>query len=81
MIGTKQRIEKNKNVFSMAVEKKSQAEEISLLEALSATMEECQIEPQSTAKLVNRSLKEKLEKEAIERNLIKGKDSPSLDGI
>lgn len=66
-----------KNNFSLAVEKKAIEEELTYIDSLSAVMEECDIEPVAISKLVNRSLKAKLEKEAGELNLLKNKQEAS----
>lgn len=64
--------ETTKNNFSLAVEKKAVEEDISYLEALTEVMNECDIEPVAIAKMINRSLKAKLEKEASDLNMLKG---------
>ena len=63
--------ETTRNVFSLAVEKKSVEEGIDYLDALFSVMSECDIEPENVAKLVNKSLKQKLEIEAQRNNLLK----------
>lgn len=69
--------ETTKNNFSLAVEKKSIEEGLTYLDSLSAVMEECDIEPVAISKLINRSLKDKLEKEAGDLNLLKHKREAS----
>lgn len=61
-----------KNNFSLAVEKKAVEEDLTYLDALTAVMEECDLEAIGIAKLINRSLRSKLEKEACDLNLLKG---------
>lgn len=70
--------ESTKNVFSLAVEKKAIEESVEYLDALFSVMAECDIEPEYVAKLINNSLKNKLEVEARNKNLLKGERSPVL---
>lgn len=71
----------SQTVFSMAVEKKAQDMDGSLLEALSEIIEECQIDPREIVKrkLISNSLREKLEYECYEKRLIRREENtPSL---
>lgn len=70
--------ESTKNVFSLAVEKKAIEEGVDYLDALQSVMEECVIEPTYVARMINNSLKTKLEAEAREKRLLKGQAEPTL---
>lgn len=63
--------ETSKNEFSMAVERKAVESNIPFLTALTEVMVECAIEPKKIAKMINKSLKEKIEKEAMDNRMIK----------
>ncbi|HEY5235669.1 MAG TPA: late promoter transcription accessory protein [Rhabdochlamydiaceae bacterium] len=62
----------SRNEFSLAVEKKACSENISILTAMVNVMEECHIEEKHIAKYVNKSLKDKIQAEALDLRLIKG---------
>lgn len=61
-----------KNEFSLAIEQKAVNEHMTHLDALNHVMNECHIQPEDCAKLVNASLKKKIEAEALGARLIRG---------
>lgn len=61
-----------KNEFSIAVEKKAIDMRIPYKTALTLVMVECSIEPAAIAKMINKSLKDKIEAECLEDRTIKG---------
>lgn len=64
--------ESARNEFSMAVEKKAIDMRIPYKTALTLVMVECSIEPNVIAKMINKSLKGKIEAECLEDRTIKG---------
>ncbi len=61
-----------RNEFSMSIEKKAVDEQITVMEALAAVMDECKIDPIVCSKLINASLKAKIEAEAMEAGMFRG---------
>lgn len=61
-----------KTEFSQRVELKAISEGKSYIDALLEVVIECNIPEESAAKLVNRSLKDRLEAEAIDSRMIRG---------
>jgi hypothetical protein len=68
----------SKNEFSMAVEKKAIDQGINIITALAMVAAECGIEIKQVPKMINRSLKDKLEAEALSNRTIRGQKGTDI---
>lgn len=63
--------ETSKDIFSQALEEKCLEQDLGYIEALAEVIEECDADPSIIAKLLSDPIKQKIEREAVDQNLLK----------
>ena len=64
--------ETSRDIFSQALEKKCAEQDLTYIEALGEIIETCDADPAIITKLLSEPIKQKVQKEAVDNNLLRG---------
>lgn len=64
--------ETSRDIFSQALEKKCLEQQLGYIEALAEIIEDCDADPSIIAKLLSEPVKQKIQAEALNNNLLRG---------